>query len=332
MKVLSDWNDLSRKRRPIVMALGFFDGVHRGHRKVIEETVDTARRLGGEAWVLTFATHPMRILKPGSAPPLLTSSNHKLALVRRLGVDGCLLVPFSRELAALSPELFVEQLCGGVRSLREILVGSNWRFGRRGAGDVGLLRKLAGKHGVAVTAVRPVMRRGAAISSTRIRNEVAHGNLAEAGRMLGRPFSVLGTVARGRTMGRRLGFRTANLDPHNEVLPPIGVYAVKAALDACARKAAGTGNRPCDGVVNLGVRPTFGGDAPRQIELHLIDLNADLYGSDIEVFFVQRLRNERRFFSVKELSGQISRDVSNAREVLAKKRKESLYTLSATVL
>jgi riboflavin kinase / FMN adenylyltransferase len=314
MRVLFDLKSLRKERGPIVLAAGFFDGVHRGHRKVIRRALAKAKQTGGRAWVLTFDPHPLDVLKPGAAPLLLTSNRHKLMLLDQLGISGCLLLSFTRTLAALEPDAFCALLRRSIPSFTELVVGKNWRFGRFGKGNRMLLAKLGRKMGFRVTIVSPSTRRGEAISSTRIRNRVIHGDFSEASIMLGRPFSVLGTVVRGRAVGRKIGFPTANLDPHSEALPPSGVYAVLARV----------GGKMREGVLNLGVRPTFIRNRKRNaksvMELHLFGFDRSLYGCDVEVFFVKRLREEKRFGSQAALVTQISRDIANARFVLRKRR------------
>ena len=329
MKVLTDLAALRRYRTPIVMAAGFFDGVHRGHRKVIEQAMARARRRHGQAWVLTFDTHPLKVLNPSAAPLLLTSNAHKERLLSRLGVDGCLMLPFTRELANSAPEEFVARIHACAPPLVEILVGTNWRFGAMGRGGPAMLARRSRGTALKVTVVKTMSRGGETISSTRIRAAVLQGNLGDAASLLGRPFSVLGTVTRGRTIARTLGYPTANLNCHNEALPPCGVYAVYALI----------GRRLLNGVLNMGHRPTFGATADDKpvIELHVLDLNADLYGDDIEVFFIARLRDEKRFSSPAELARQIARDVESARTLLSrnglsKKVKESLYTDQPAIL
>jgi riboflavin kinase/FMN adenylyltransferase len=248
---------------------------------------------------------------------LLTSTRHQLLLLSRLDLDGCLVLPFTHELANLEPEAFARRLLGCSPPLREVIVGTNWRFGCMGRGCPSLLAKMARGTGMGVRVVRPVIWRGETISSTRIRAAVMSGNLREADAMLGRPFGVLATVVRGRTVGRTLGFPTANLCPHNEVLPPFGVYAVRA----CVRPATGQRGAlmPLAGVLNYGLRPTFAQDgSPRAtIELHLLDFAGDLYGQDVEVFFVEKLRDERLFHSSAALQAQIAADVRRARSLLS---------------
>ena len=318
MKKLTDLTLLKKERRPIALAAGFFDGLHVGHQKVLDRTVARAREINGKAWALTFDTHPLKILDPDSAPPLLTSNRHKLKLLARFDLDGCLLAPFTRELAGLEPVDFVARLRECAPTLAEILVGRNWRFGRKRKGDTDLLSRLGQEMNFRVTLIRPVLRRGRAVSSTRIRNEIRRGRLGEAALLLGRPFSILGTVTGGTTRGRRLGFPTANLDSHGEVVPALGVYAVYALLQ----------KNILGGVVNLGVRPTFSkeNNAKPVIEVHLFDLDSELYGRDIEIFFVQKLRNERKFPSEETLKAQIARDVTNARRLLAQKKLKNRFT------
>jgi len=309
MKTFRRLTALKRKRRPIFLAAGFFDGVHVGHGKVIDRTIMAARRARGEAWVLSFDTHPLNVLDPEHAPRLLTSKAHKLRLLGRLNVDGCILLPFTRKLAGTDPETFVRRLVESCPALNMVVVGRNWRFGRRGTGDARLLARLGRTFGFSTTVVKPVMRRGKPVSSTRIRSVITRGRMAEAEEMLGRPVSLFGSVYRDRQLGRQLGFPTANLDFQNEVLPPSGVYAVHAMVR----------RRLFDGVLNLGVRPTFGrASGGLAAELHLLDVNMELYGRGIEVFFVKKLRNERAFASRRELKLTIARDVKRARNLFDK--------------
>jgi len=315
MKALTNVRLLRKEKHPIILAAGFFDGLHQGHRKVLRKTITRARKTGGKAWILTFDTHPLKILKPGTAPLLLTSNRHKLKLLERLDLDGCLLMPFTHELANLKPVDFIKRLRTCMPTLTEVFIGKNWRFGKKGKGDAALLSKLGREMDFRVTVILPVLRKKEVISSTRIREEIMSGNLAEAAALLGRRFSVLGTVTRGRTVGTKLGFPTANLQSHDEVLPQLGVYAVTALLDG----------EILDGVLNLGVRPTFGKkeNANPQLELHLFDFSRELYGQNIEVSFSRKLRDEQLFSSEQGLRKQIALDIRNARAVLAADQQDS---------
>jgi riboflavin kinase/FMN adenylyltransferase len=304
MKILRHLSLLKKERRPIVLAIGFFDGVHGGHKKVIRHTISRARVRHGKAWALTFDPHPLKVLSPTGAPPLLTSTQHKLELLSRLRLDGCVVMPFTHRLAGLPPKDFVELLTACTPPLAEIVVGRNWRFGRHGHGTPALLSRLCRDRQIVVHVVPPVKKAGGPISSTRIRKEIMRGNLRKTEALMGRPFSVLGTVIHGRGVGRRIGFPTANLDPHGEALPPFGVYAVRARL----------GRQWMKGVLSIGVRPTFPhrGKAKPSFELHLPGLHRQLYGTDIEVLFVSKIRDERRFPTIDALKRQIAQDILQA--------------------
>ena len=297
-----------RERHPLYLAIGFFDGLHRGHARVIHAALKQARANGGAAWVLTFDPHPARILHPPAAPRLLTSLSHKLQLIAALDVDGCMVLPFTRALADLAPEDFGHRLRSAAPTLAHVFVGPNWRFGKGRAGTPALLRRYARTHGFGVTAVAPARRDGAVVSSTRIRTAVAAGDLATAARLLGRPYSVLGHVKQGQKLGRRLGYPTANLAPTNEQLPPWGIYAIRARL----------GSVLYDGVLSYGVRPTVhpGPHAPAVMEAHLFDFDGDLYGQEMEFSFIQKIRNERALPSLEALQAQIARDCESARKIL----------------
>lgn len=314
MKVCRTLACLSREPRVTTLAIGVFDGLHLGHQRVISRAVRRARVLGGEAWVFTFDGHPARVLKPEAAPPLLAGAAQKRAVLESLGVDGALIMRFTRAFASRDPERFVQSLCTAAPGLKEIFVGGNWRFGRGGAGDVHLLRRLGRTWGYRVSVVSPVRNGAEMVSSTRIRAAIAAGRLQDAAAMLGRPFSIAGRVVRGRQIGRLLGFPTANIEPHNEVRPPDGVYAVRVRL------ADGLH----DGVLSIGPRATFRDSPPGTwMEVHLFDFSRNLYGHAIEVLLVDRLRPERRFETVDALAAQIARDARHARRVLGLAQKRS---------
>lgn len=311
MIILNDLKPLQSRSRPIVLAAGFFDGVHRGHRRVLDQAREDARRLGGEAWVMTFDTHPLKILKPAAAPLLLTSTPHKLALLQQAGMDGCILLPFTRDVANTPASVFAQGLLHCAPTLREVIVGENWRFGAGATGTPATLAELDADTPIHVITMPPVLHGSAAISSTRIRQAVTGGDLAEATAMLGRPFSVLGSVVHGREIGRTLGFPSANIDPHNEALPPLGVYAVQARV----------GTRFHDGALNFGIRPTFEKEKTVRpiLELHLLDFSGLLYEREIETFFIEKLRDEKRFANTEELKLQIADDVLRTRRILSEK-------------
>ena len=251
-------------------------------------------------------------MRPDHAPRLLTSTRHKTALLERLGVSHLLILPFTREFADLQPEDFVTELQQACRPLKEICVGHTWCFGKGRRGNLELLKEMGDRLGFDEVGIPAVVLDGEVVSSTLVRATVEGGDLQKAARLLGRDFSILGTVQHGDRLGRTLGFPTANLSAHNEQFPPNGVYAVEAALH-CGEAGP---LRP--GVVNIGVRPTVkAGGGERLLELHLFDFEDDLYGCDIEVVFRRFLRPEQNFAGLEELKKQIQRDAGNARAVLA---------------
>lgn len=323
MTWVNSFEVLKRTDAPVFLAAGFFDGVHRGHQRVIEAAGAAAGAAkGGTLWVLTFETHPLQVLAPERAPLLLTSAAHKARYLEKLGVAGCLSLPFDVAWAALEPERFLDRLSDEVPQWNALFVGSNWRFGRHAAGNEALLRSWAGRKGIAVHTIPPVVWQGQVVSSTRIRNAVADGRLNDAAAMLGRPFSLMGTVERGRALGRRLGYPTANVRPDNEVRPLWGVYAVGVTLDDGSWR---------HGVMNWGQRPTFavsGADADPVMEVHLLDDHRDLYGTRVEVFVVERLRDERRFENDGALARQIGADIETAERIL--KTDRNLRALQMT--
>ncbi len=309
MKDLRTFEELSGLGAPVYMAIGVFDGVHLGHQRVIMQAREDAKKAGGVSVVLTFDPHPIRVLRPKEAPPLLTSTTHKLGLIDALGIDACLVLTFDQTLADTSAEEFVKHMAAKQNHVREICVGSRFRFGHNRSGDVRLLEKLSSKFGFALKEIKSVeTKTGEMISSTAVRQHVLAGNFEQAAAMLGRPFSILGLVQHGEQIGRKLGFPTANVNPQNEVLPPNGVYAAHAWVCGKTRGS----------VVNIGVRPTFEGRKPERIlEAHIFDLNEDFYGTDIEISFVKKLRDEKKFDSSELLKVQIAKDAQAARKLLA---------------
>ncbi len=290
---------------PLVLAAGFFDGVHLGHRRVLDGAVARARELGGSAWALTFDQHPLATLDPGRQPPLLTPLPSRLERLADTGLDGCLLLPFTRELAAWPPDAFVAQLCGPRNPIREIRCGGNWRFGARGQGTPALLADLGKTHGFTVVVTPAALHNGHPISSTRIRRAIQGGDVENAAAMLGRPYTIRETVVRGRGVGRTIGMATANLHPAAEVLPGIGVYVVRTWI----------GTRAVDGVADLGWRPTFADARPEApvLEIHLLDFDGNLYGATLDVAFLARLRDEVKFPDVATLMDQVRQDIAQAR-------------------
>lgn len=307
MQILRAIPELSRLSGPLFTAIGVFDGVHLGHQAVISTSARHAKEAGGTPVVVTFDPHPAKVLRPEKAPHLLTATQHKIALIRDLGVEHLLVVPFDRAFAATPPDEFVWQLVEHSKPLRQICVGHEWAFGKNRAGNLALLQKLGAQHHFDVIGIKPVAVNGTVVSSTAIRTAVERGDLAKAAEMLGREYTILGTVKEGAQLGRKLGFPTANLSAHSEQFPPNGVYVAEAMLEGARFR----------GVANLGYRPTVSGEQPeRLLELHLFDLNRDIYGEDVEVRFGRYLRPEQKFGNLEELKAQIARDVEAARRVL----------------
>ncbi|MBA3962411.1 MAG: bifunctional riboflavin kinase/FAD synthetase [Chthoniobacterales bacterium] len=305
MRILQSIPELAQIPGPLFLAIGVFDGVHLGHQAVISTAARDAANDRGTAVVVTFDPHPAKVLQPQNSKRLLTATQHKIELIRALGVSHLLVLKFDREFAATPPEEFVRQLAAAARPLREICVGQEWSFGKNRAGNLALLQKLGVELDFRVVGVDPVTSEGAVVSSTAIRQAVEAGELADAARMLGREYTILGTVESGSHMGRSLGFPTANLSAHSEQYPPNGVYAAEARLEG----------KRLRGVVNLGVRPTVADGSPtRVLELHLFDFDRDIYGSDIEVRFIHYLRPEKKFENLAALRAQIARDVEAARD------------------
>ena len=268
---------------------------------------DSRREAGASAVVVTFDPHPLRVLRPDAAPRLLTSTRHKLQFFAALGATHCLTLRFDATFAGTPPAEFISALARAGHPLREVCVGFNWSFGRGREGNLDLLMRLGEQFGFAVVGLPSVVVEGETVSSTLIRQAIETGDLGRAARLLGREFTILGTVVEGRKLGRQLGFPTANLAAHNEQFPPNGVYAVEAVWQG----------KTYPGVVNLGVRPTVaqpGGE--RLLELHLFDFAEEIYGQDVEVRFYRFLRPERKFPDLEALRAQIARDAAEARAAL----------------
>lgn len=307
MEILRSIPELARLHGPLFLAIGVFDGVHRGHQAVISTSADHARVASGTPIVVTFDPHPEKVLRPERAPHLLTATQHKVALIRNLGVGHLLIITFDKSFAATEPEDFVQQLVTNSKPLREVCVGHEWSFGKNRRGNLELLKKLGTEFNFKVIGVPPVRSNGEVVSSTAIRQAVQKGDFSKAAAMLGREYTILGTVTHGGNLGKKIGFPTANLSAHSEQFPPNGVYAAEALVNGELHP----------GVVNLGVRPTIASAKPnRVLEIHLFDFDRDIYGHDVEVRFVKFLRAEQKFENVDALIAQIRRDVDEAREIL----------------
>jgi riboflavin kinase/FMN adenylyltransferase len=303
VKTVHNLSELSGTRRRVCLAIGFFDGVHLGHQQIIRQTITDARQHEALALSVTFDCHPSSVVAPERAPALIYPLAQKLQVIESLGVDATLLVHFDKEFSQQSGECFIRSLARDAGQIRSICVGANFVFGHKRTGNVELLRKLGAELGFVVHGLAAVALDGKAVSSTRIRQAIAAGNLDAAGQMLGRGYSLVGKVVPGDQLGRKLGFPTANVDIVGLVVPPSGVYAAQA-------KSGGVFHRA---VVNIGSRPTLQNSQPQlRVEAHLLDFEDDLYGQDLELVFIEKLREEKKFPSIADLRDQIARDISDA--------------------
>ncbi len=289
-------------QRP-VLALGNFDGLHRGHMKIIERVRRRADEHRSTAVAMTFDPHPPRVVRPDRAPRLLMTHAQKLEALARAGMDGVAVVRFTPEMSRWEPEHFVQTVLVDWMHVADVWVGANFLFGHDRKGNFSLLRTLGAQYGFRSEKIDPVRYKEFVVSSTRVRRLVAEGRVDEAGGLLGHHYFIDGTVTRGDGRGRTIGFPTANLDTENECLPPNGVYATMVAIDGILRPS----------ISNLGHRPTVGDDLPATVETHIFDLESDLYDARLRLIFVQRLRDERRFDDLDALKAQIVTDCEQAR-------------------
>jgi riboflavin kinase/FMN adenylyltransferase len=310
MRILEKTSSFKKGGRPLVLALGNFDGIHRGHRRLLDYVVTQSKKMRGKAAVFTFQEHPQHILHPEHAPENLQSREQKMQFLKSIGIKLCFFQKFDREFSKLSAERFVEKILVKQLGVREICLGYNARFGRGRQGDADLLRKLGARFGFEVFQAEPVVWRGSPVSSTAVREALRHGKIKMASELLGRHWSLEGKVIRGDGRGWQLGFPTANLDAGSFVRPAKGVYAVRVRV--------GKEKKLCNAVVNVGVRPSFISATEVCIEAHLLDFKSNLYGKKIEVFFIKQLRLEKKFSSAELLKKQIRKDIQRAVAILKK--------------
>ena len=290
-----------------VLALGNFDGLHRGHLKIIERVKRGAAEHGGGAMAMTFDPHPPRVVRPDKAPPLLMTLDQRLDALARAGIGCTAVVRFTPELSQWEPDTFVRTVLVEWLRVAEVWVGANFLFGHARSGNFTVLRTLGQRYGFRAEKIDPVRYKEFVVSSTRIRRLVAEGRVDEAGGLLGHPYTLVGTIVEGRRRGRELGFPTANLQTANELLPPYGVYATTLTVDGIVHAA----------LTNVGLNPTFGDVTAASVETHVLGYEGDLYGRQVQLGFVQRLRDERRFDDVDGLRAQMEAD---------RRRAERLFT------
>lgn len=289
-------------QRQTVLTLGVFDGLHLGHQAIMRTVVERAAATNAIPTAITFDPHPRAVIHPESAPPLLQTLDQRLANLELLGIEQTIVIKFDAEFAAQPAEDFVYQTTHDRLQAKEVYLGTGFAFGRARGGNIALLRQLSEELGFVADEVPEVQLRGHRISSSQIRHLLAEGRVNLARRMLGRPYGVEGVIIRGNRRGHTIGFPTANLKPHNRVIPKFGVYATATLVDGTWRRS----------ITNIGVRPTFENDAEPSIETYIFDLDQDLYGDVLRVRFLHRIRDERKFNGIDELKAQIEKDSNRA--------------------
>ena len=289
--------------RPTVLTLGVFDGLHLGHQRIMETVVERAKVAGAVPTAITFDPHPRTVLHPDSAPPLLQTLDQRLANLEVLGIEQAIVIPFTAEFSRQPAEDFLANIIRDRLHAKEVYLGKGFAFGKDRGGNIELLRQKSVELGFVADEVGEVQLRGQRISSSKIRKLLDEGRVNLARRMLGRPYGVEGVVIRGNRRGHTIGFPTANLKPHNRVIPRYGVYATATLIDGTWRKS----------ITNIGVRPTFESDADPSIETYIFDFDGDLYGDVLRVRFLHRIRDEKKFNGIDELKAQIEKDTNRAR-------------------
>lgn len=304
--ILCNQMDEVTRNRPIALAVGFFDGIHRGHQAVLATAIQAAKEIDGEAWALTFDPHPLKVIRPESAPGLLTTRSQKVDLMQHTGLDGCLMLRFDQTLRETAGENFIEMLHTTIPALKHIIAGMNFHFGHNRDGNPAMLGRWANERGIKTTIVKPVEFELGMISSTAIRRAVAEGHMQEVQRMLGRPYQLTGSVIHGHHMGRKLGYPTGNIQTDNELLPPSGVYA--AFLHAC--------DHIFPAAAYIGSRPTLTQDHEISFEVHVLDETLELYNRSVSVDLIEKVRPDRQFAHIQDLQDQIARDLKKIKEIL----------------
>lgn len=304
MRIITDIRKFKNIKPPIV-TLGNFDGVHKGHQKVLKTVKDRAKRLRLPSAVYTFEPHPLKIVAPHKSPPLLTALKEKMELIKASGIDYLILARFTKEFASRHPGEFVEDVLLKQLKAKEVWVGHDYAFGKGRTGTIEHLKELGKKFGFKVSVIPACKKGGVIISSSKIREYIRHGKVKEAAVFLGRSYAVSGKVVKGRNIGKHLGFPTANIEIHNELIPKDGIYAVRVLL----------GNQIYKGAANIGFAPTFH-IKKRAVEAHIINFKQNIYDKKLKIEFIQRLRGEKIFKSADGLAIQIKRDVDKVKKIL----------------
>lgn len=306
-------------KRGSVLAIGNFDGIHLGHQAILKQAAELAAKTGAVATALTFEPSPLKVLRPEIAPKRISTPEQRLEWFRAMDVESAVVLPFTVELSRLAPQEFVERILVKELQVRAVLVGENFHFGHKQAGNTELLRRLGASHGFEVVALPPVAAHGEVVSSTVIRREIAGGDVAQAGRLLGRPYVLTGDIVSGTGTGRKFTFPTLNLKPDQELLPATGVYVTRTLLPGETKTRRS--------VTNIGMRPTFNGTS-LTVETHLLDFSGEITPCWIELRFWKRLRAEKKFFGPEELRAQIVRDIRAANRYFTLLRKFRILRLS----
>jgi len=307
MKIIHALQEFNDTTTPVILAAGCFDGLHIGHRAVIQVAIDRARACGGEAWIFTFDPHPAKVLSPDHAPPLIFTTSQQLRHLQEMGVNGCILQPFTVEFMKQKPIEFFDDLCKHIPELAGISVGADWSFGKNRSGNADLLTRLCEERNMYFSAHAAVCWNEERVSSTRIREAVKLGHFEDANSMLGRPVSTIGTVVHGEKIGRSLGYPTANIEPDNDMLPPRGIYAARLRV----------GHRLHNAAAYIGHRETFHENEPQVLEVHLLDeTDIDLYEQEVEVSYIEYIRGDKVFEDADKLKVQIKADIEAIRVAL----------------
>lgn len=294
-----------------IVTIGNFDGVHLGHRRILEAVAARAKESGRPSLAVTFEPHPLAVLRPDHAPRRIQTLRQKEEAIEALGIDSLLVIPFTRDFSLTEPEAFVRGFLGERLAASELVLGHHFAFGRGKRGDLALLKRLGPECGFDAWGVEEVIEGGEPVSSTRIRDAISTGRLAQANAMLGREYFLDGIVSRGERVGRKIGYPTINLAPENELHPADGVYVTRIEVSSFGRRF--------DCVTNIGRRPTVYQDFATTIETYVLDFSSDVYGEHVRLFFHERLREERTFPSMMALTEQIGRDIELARAYFAKR-------------
>lgn len=318
MILITDLSSITTKFTHSVITLGNFDGLHLGHQELIKMVIKRAKEKGAVSLVVTFRPHPLKILAPAKCPPLISIYEEKIKLFEKMGIDVLVKIPFTVGFSSMAPEDFVKDVLCGLLGAKEIFVGYNYRFGRGREGNVHTLKKLGEKFGFTVREVQQVSLNGEVISSSKIRHLLKDGEVEHASKLLGRTYAITGIVVKGDGRGKGLGFPTANIVPKHSIIPANGVYAARLYVR----------DKLYDGIANIGMRPTFNKEN-LTIEVHVFDFNEDIYNEEVSLYFIKKIREEKKFKDADELIHQIDSDIKTAKEILSEHPNH--YTLCSSI-